>query len=67
VTKDHATSARRGRARETEKNSFNHIRIAEGVIRITHYMYFSEVGGFAPVSRHLFPRAGTHYLREAVL
>ena len=64
IVQSGTSTSRRGRARETEKNSFNHIRIAEGVIRITHYMYFSDVGGFAPVGRHLFPRAGTHYLRE---
>lgn len=67
IVQSGTTTSRRGRARETEKNSFNHIRIAEGVIRVTHYMYFSDVEGFAPVSRHIFPRAGTHYLREAVL
>lgn len=67
IVQSGTTTSRRGRARETEKNSFNHIRIAEGVIRVTHYMYFSDVEGFAPVSRHIFPRAGTHYLREAAL
>jgi 3',5'-cyclic AMP phosphodiesterase CpdA len=67
IVQSGTTTSRRGRARETEKNSFNHIRIAEGVIRITHYMYFSDICGFAPVGRHLFPRAGTHYLREASL
>lgn len=67
IVQSGTTTSRRGRARETEKNSFNHIRIAEGVIRVTHYMYFSDVEGFAPVSRHIFPRAGTHYLRETAL
>jgi 3',5'-cyclic AMP phosphodiesterase CpdA len=67
IVQSGTTTSRRGRARETEKNSFNHIRIAEGVIRVTHYMYFSDAEGFAPVSRHIFPRAGTHYLREAAL
>jgi 3',5'-cyclic AMP phosphodiesterase CpdA len=66
IVQSGTSTSRRGRAREREKNSFNHIRIAEGVVRITHYMYFSDVDGFLPVSRHLFPRAGTHYLREAV-
>lgn len=60
------STSRRGRAREREKNSFNHIRISEGVVRITHYMYFSDSDGFAPVGRHLFPRAGTHYLRDVL-
>ena len=66
IVQSGTSTSRRGRAREREKNSFNHIRIAEGVVRITHYMYFDDLTGFAPVSRHLFPRAGTHYLREAV-
>jgi 3',5'-cyclic AMP phosphodiesterase CpdA len=67
IVQSGTTTSRRGRAREREKNSFNHIRIAEGVVRITHYMYFSDLDGFAPVSRHLFPRAGTHYLSEATV
>jgi 3',5'-cyclic AMP phosphodiesterase CpdA len=66
IVQSGTSTSRRGRAREREKNSFNHIRIAEGVVRITHYMYFSDLDGFAPVSRHLFPRAGTHYLRDAI-
>jgi 3',5'-cyclic AMP phosphodiesterase CpdA len=66
IVQSGTTTSRRGRAREREKNSFNHIRVAEGVVRITHYMYFSDTDGFAPVSRHLFPRAGTHYLRDTL-
>ncbi len=66
IVQSGTSTSRRGRAREREKNSFNHIRVAEGVVRITHYMYFSDLDGFAPVSRHLFPRAGTHYLRDAL-
>jgi 3',5'-cyclic AMP phosphodiesterase CpdA len=67
IVQSGTSTSRRGRAREREKNSFNHIRITETVIRVTHYMYFSDTGGFAPVSRHLFPRAGTHYLQEATV
>ena len=66
IVQSGTSTSRRGRAREREKNSFNHIRVAEGVVRITHYMYFTDLDGFAPVSRHLFPRAGTHYLREVL-
>jgi 3',5'-cyclic AMP phosphodiesterase CpdA len=66
IVQSGTSTSRRGRAREREKNSFNHIRIAEGVVRITHYIYFTDLDGFAPVSRHLFPRAGTHYLREVL-
>ncbi len=67
IVQSGTTTSRRGRAREREKNSFNHIRITDAVVRVTHYMFFSETCGFAPVSRHLFPRAGTHYLQEASL
>jgi 3',5'-cyclic AMP phosphodiesterase CpdA len=58
------STSRRGRAREREKNSFNWIRITDRVIHITHYMYFAEVGGFAPVSRHVFPRAHRPYFQK---
>jgi 3',5'-cyclic AMP phosphodiesterase CpdA len=58
------STSRRGRAREREKNSFNWIQIADHSIRITHYMYFAEVGGFSPVSRHLFPRARQPYFQK---
>jgi 3',5'-cyclic AMP phosphodiesterase CpdA len=58
------STSRRGRAREHEKNSFNWIRMTDRIIRITHYMYFAEVGGFAPVSRHLFPRARRPYFQK---
>jgi 3',5'-cyclic AMP phosphodiesterase CpdA len=60
------STSRRGRAREREKNSFNWIRVTDRVIRITHYMYFADVGGFAPVSRHLFPRAHQPYFRKSL-
>jgi 3',5'-cyclic AMP phosphodiesterase CpdA len=65
IVQSGTTTSQRGRAREREKNSFNHIRVTDSAIRVTHYMYFSDIAGFAPVSRHLFPRAGTHFLREA--
>ena len=57
------STSRRGRAREREKNSFNWMRITDRAIHITHYMYFAEVGGFAPVSRHVFPRARRPYFQ----
>jgi 3',5'-cyclic AMP phosphodiesterase CpdA len=56
IVQSGTSTSRRGRAREREKNSFNHIQIGRRAIRVTHYMYFSELGGFAPLSRHLFPR-----------
>ncbi|HEX6938729.1 MAG TPA: metallophosphoesterase [Longimicrobiales bacterium] len=58
------TTSRRGRAREREKNSFNLIRVGDDFIRVTHYMYFDDAGGFAPLSRHVFPRPGRRFLRD---
>jgi 3',5'-cyclic AMP phosphodiesterase CpdA len=58
------TTSRRGRAREREKNSFNLIRLTPELVRVTHYMHFTDLGGFAPISRHVFPRPGRHYLAE---
>lgn len=52
------STSQRGRAREREKNSFNVIELDAEVVRITHQMYFHDLGGFAPVSRHVFPRRG---------
>ena len=62
IAQSGTTTSQRGRAREREKNSFNLIGIGPEVIRITHFMYFHEAGGFAPVSRHVFPRRNRHYL-----
>jgi 3',5'-cyclic AMP phosphodiesterase CpdA len=64
IVQSGTTTSRRGRAREREKNSFNLIRITNDRVRVTHYMYFSDMGGFAPISRHMFPRPGLHYLAE---
>jgi 3',5'-cyclic AMP phosphodiesterase CpdA len=61
-------TSRRGRAREAEKNSFNLIQSDGAMIEITHYMYFEgEEGspsGFAPASRHIFPRPGLRYREQ---
>jgi hypothetical protein len=38
------------------KNTFNQLDISATRITITHYMYFGEMGRFAPLSRHVFPR-----------
>lgn len=56
------TTSRRGRAREREKNSFNLIKIGKEMLRVTHYMYFSELGEFAPLSRHIFARHGQRFM-----
>jgi 3',5'-cyclic AMP phosphodiesterase CpdA len=61
------STSRRGRAREHEKNSFNWVRITDRSIHITHYMYFTEAGGFAPVGRHLFPRARQPYFQRSLV
>jgi len=55
------STSRRGRGREREKNSFNVIDIDSAMIHATHYMYFDEDGGFAPLSRHQFPRPGRRF------
>jgi 3',5'-cyclic AMP phosphodiesterase CpdA len=64
IVQSGTSASRRGRAREREKNTFNLVRISETVVRVTHYMYFDEIDSFAPVSRHIFPRPGKHYLVE---
>ena len=47
-----------------EKNTLNLVRVGEDRVRITHYMYFDELLGFAPISRHVFPRPGRRFLAE---
>lgn len=64
IVQSGTSTSRRGRAREREKNSFNHLQIADDVVRVTHYMYFEDAAGFQPISRHIFPRVGRHYLRD---
>jgi 3',5'-cyclic AMP phosphodiesterase CpdA len=64
IVQSGTTTSRRGRAREREKNTLNLIRVGEDRVRITHYMYFDELLGFAPVSRHLFPRPGRRFIAE---
>jgi 3',5'-cyclic AMP phosphodiesterase CpdA len=64
IVQSGTTTSRRGRAREREKNTFNLVRIGTDRIRITHYMYFDDLFGFAPISRHVFPRPGRRYLAD---
>jgi 3',5'-cyclic AMP phosphodiesterase CpdA len=64
IVQSGTTTSRRGRAREREKNSLNVIRMGEDRVRVTHYMYFDELLGFAPMSRHIFPRAGARFFAE---
>ena len=58
IVQSGTSTSRRGRAREAEKNSLNVLRLGGGVIRVTHYVYFADVGDFVPTSRHLFFRRG---------
>jgi len=58
IVQSGTTTSRRGRGREREKNSFNLLQICPDTLQITHYMYFHEEEGFAPLSRHVFPRIG---------
>lgn len=58
IVQSGTTTSRRGRAREAEKNSLNVVRMDGDTIRVTHYMYFEDAGGFLPTSRHLFFRRG---------
>jgi 3',5'-cyclic AMP phosphodiesterase CpdA len=66
IVQSGTSTSRRGRAREMEKNTFNLVRVSESIVRITHYMFFDELGAFAPMSRHTFPRPGTHYLVDVI-
>ncbi len=63
IAQSGTTTSRRGRAREREKNSFNLIQIGPEVILVTHYMFFDQLSGFAPIGRHTFPRRHLHYLQ----
>jgi hypothetical protein len=64
IVQSGTTTSRRGRVREREKNSLNLIRVGEDRVRVTHYMYFDELLGFGPISRHVFPRPGRRFLAE---
>jgi 3',5'-cyclic AMP phosphodiesterase CpdA len=64
IVQSGTSTSRRGRAREREKNTFNYIQVADDIVRVTHYMHFSDADGFQPISRHIFPRIGRHFLRD---
>lgn len=67
IVQSGTSTSRRGRVREREKNSFNVIRIGDDVVRVTHYMYFEDAGGgFASVSRHIFPRTHQRFFTDSV-
>ena len=67
IVQSGTATSRRGRAREREKNTANVIRIGEDVVRVTHYMYFEDVAGFAPISRHIFPRSSRPYFATGAI
>ncbi len=56
IAQSGTTTSRRGRGREQEKNSFNMVEVFQKTIDITHYLYFDELHGFIPISRHSFLR-----------
>lgn len=61
IVQSGTTTSHRGRAREEAKNSFNVIRVAADHLEVTHYMYFDDLGRFAPFSMHAFPRREYRY------
>lgn len=67
IVQSGTSTSRRGRVREREKNSFNVVRVGDEVVRVTHYMYFEDVMGFASASRHIFPRNQFRYFSDSVL
>ncbi|HUG40620.1 MAG TPA: metallophosphoesterase family protein [Longimicrobiales bacterium] len=66
IVQSGTSTSRRGRVREREKNSFNVVRVGDDVVRVTHYMYFEDVNGFASVSRHIFPRNHHRFFTDSV-
>jgi 3',5'-cyclic AMP phosphodiesterase CpdA len=52
------TTSSRGKGRERDENTFNLIETGAQTLTVTHYIYFEEVGRFAPLSKHSFPRPG---------
>ena len=55
------TTSRRGRGRETLRNTFNVIRVEGDVIRVTHNVWIADLGRFMPISEHSFPSGGKQY------
>ena len=55
IAQSGTTTSRRGRGREQQKNTFNLIRINSQSIKVTHYLFFHDLG-FLPTSSHEFFR-----------
>ena len=55
------TTSRRGRGRETLRNTFNVIRVEGDVICVVHNVWIADLGRFMPISEHSFPSGGKQY------
>jgi 3',5'-cyclic AMP phosphodiesterase CpdA len=55
------TTSKRGRGRETLRNTFNVIHVEGDVIRVVHNVWIADLGRFMPISQHFFPKAGKQY------
>jgi len=64
IVQSGTTTSRRGRGRESEKNTFNLVRLNDRMIVVTHFMYFEDERMFAPISRHEFPRPGRRFREQ---
>jgi len=58
------TTSSRGKGRERDENTFNLIEAGSQALTVTHYLYFEEAREFAPISKHVFPRAGRPFDTE---
>ena len=54
------TTSSRGKGRERDENTFNVIDAEAQTLTVTHYLYYENQRMFAPLSKHIFPRAGRH-------
>ena len=63
IVQSGTSTSRKGRGRESERNSFNLLEVHHTWLQVTHYLYYEQAGAFGPMSRHLFPRAG-HRLED---
>ena len=55
------TTSRRGRGRESQRNTLNVIRIEGGVIRVAHQAWIADLKRFMPISEHYFPGGAKQY------
>jgi 3',5'-cyclic AMP phosphodiesterase CpdA len=64
IVQSGTTTSSRGRAREEAKNSFNVIQVEGERLEVIHHMHFEDARGFAPFSRHVFPRAPARWFQD---